>query len=70
LTKSLQLIFVLLLLTINVFAFHWFNYKTNLTLSVIIVALSGDALEVFYGLVKNIFSRGGRQLIFKVYNYK
>jgi CHASE2 domain-containing sensor protein len=70
LTKSLQLIFVLMLLTINVFAFHWFNYKTNLTLATILVALSGDGLEIFYGLVKNIFSRGGRQLIFKVYNYK
>lgn len=70
LTKSLQLIIILLLLTVNVFVFHWFQYKVNLTLAVIIVALSGDTLEVFYGLVKNIFSRGGRQLIFKVYNNK
>ncbi len=70
LTKSLQMIIILLLLTLNVFIFHWFQYKPNLTLAVIIVALSGDTLEVFYGLVKNIFSRGGRQLIFKVYNNK
>lgn len=69
-TKCLQLILIFLLLTMNVFAFHWFNYKTNLTLAAILVALSGDGLEVFYGLVKNIFSRGRRQLIFKVYNYK
>jgi hypothetical protein len=59
-----------LLLTVNVFVFHWFNYKTDLTLATILVALSGDALEVFYGLIKNLFTRGGRQLIFRVYNYK
>jgi CHASE2 domain-containing sensor protein len=70
LTKSVQLVVVLLLFTINVFAFHWFNYKTSLTLATIVVALAGDSLEVFYGLIKNLFSSGGRQLIFKVYNYK
>jgi CHASE2 domain-containing sensor protein len=70
LTKTLQLIMVFLLLTSNIFIFHFFNYKVNITLAAIMVALSGDALEVFYGLIKNLFSRGGRQLIFKVYNYK
>jgi CHASE2 domain-containing sensor protein len=70
LTKTIQLVLILLLLTVNVFVFHWFNYKTDLTLATILVALSGDALEVFYGLIKNLFTRGGRQLIFRVYNYK
>ncbi len=67
-TKSIQIIVVLLLLSINVFVFHWFNYKINLTLATIIVALAGDSLEVCYGLVKNMFSNTGRKLIFKVYN--
>ncbi len=67
-TKSLQIVFVILLLTINVFTFHWFNYKVNLTLATIMVALAGDSLEVCYGLVKNLFSNSGRRLIFKVYN--
>jgi len=70
LTKTLQLILVFLLLTSNIFIFHFFNYKLNITMAAIMVALSGDALEVFYGLIKNLFSHGGRQLIFKVYNYK
>ncbi len=70
LTKALQLVLVLLLLTGNVFIFHFFNYKIDVTVATIMVALSGDSLEVFYGLIKNLFSRGGRQLIFKVYNYK
>jgi CHASE2 domain-containing sensor protein len=67
-TKSMQIVFVILLLTINVFVFHWFNYKINLTLATIMVALAGDSLEVCYGLVKNLFSNSGRRLIFKVYN--
>ncbi|MDZ7606094.1 MAG: CHASE2 domain-containing protein [Cyclobacteriaceae bacterium] len=67
-TKSLQIVFVMLLLTINVFVFHWFNYKVNLTLATIMVALAGDSLEVCFGLVKNLFSNTGRKLIFKVYN--
>jgi len=70
LTKTMQLLLVLILLSSNVFIFHVFSFKVNLTLAVIMVALSGDSLEVFYGLIKNLFSRGGRQLIFKVYNYK
>jgi len=67
-TKSLQVVLVILLLTINVFVFHWFNYKVNLTLATIMVALAGDSLEVCFGLVKNLFSNTGRRLIFKVYN--
>ena len=67
-TKSLQILFVILLFTINLFVFHWFSYKINITLATIMVALAGDSLEVCYGLVKNLFSNTGRKLIFKVYN--
>lgn len=68
LTKSIQIIEVFILLTINVFVFHWFNYKTNLTLATIMVALAGDSLEVCYGLIKNMFAKKDRRLLFKVYN--
>lgn len=68
LTKTIQLFEVLLILTVNIFIFHWFNYKTNLTLATIMVALAGDSLEVVYGLIKNLFTKGGRKLIFRVYN--
>ena len=67
LTKSLQLLGVFVILTINVMVFHLFNYKSNLTLATIVIALAGDSLEVCYGLIKNIFSKQGRKLIFKVY---
>ncbi len=67
LTKAIQLIAVLFLLTLNVFIFHWFNYKTSFTLTTIIIALAGDSLEVCYGLIKNLFYKGRRKLIFRVY---
>lgn len=68
LTKAIQVLEVLIIFTVNVFVFHWFNYKTSLTLATIMVALAGDSLEVCYGLLKNIFSKEGRNLIFRVYN--
>lgn len=68
LTKTIQVVVVLTIFTVNVIIFHWFNYKTSLTLSTIMVALAGDSLEVCYGLIKNIFSKHGRKLIFRVYS--
>ena len=67
LTKAIQLVIVLLIFTANVFVFHWLNYKTSLTLATILVALTGDSLEVCYGLLKNMFSQQGRKMVFRVY---
>lgn len=67
LTKTMQLIAVLFILTFNVFIFHWFNYKTSLTLATIMIALTGDSLEVCYGLIKNMFSEKGRKTVFRIY---
>jgi CHASE2 domain-containing sensor protein len=67
LTKAIQLAIVMLIFSANVFIFHWFNYKTSLTLATILIALTGDSLEVCYGLIKNLFSKGGRKLVFRVY---
>ncbi|NJN28575.1 MAG: CHASE2 domain-containing protein [Cyclobacteriaceae bacterium] len=57
LTKTIQLVLVFLIFTVNVFIFHWFNYKTSLTTATIVVALAGDSLEVCYGLIKNAFKK-------------
>ena len=67
LTKALQLLIVLIMFSANVFIFHWFNYKTSLTLATILIALTGDSLEVCYGLIKNLFSPKGRRLVFRMY---
>lgn len=70
LTKTIQLFEVLLLLTVNVFIFHWFNYKMSLTLVTIMVALAGDSLEVCYGLLKNLFIKHRSKLNFVFNNVK
>ncbi len=70
LTKTIQLVEVLLLLTVNVFIFHWFNYKMSLTLVTIMVALAGDSLEVCYGLLLNLFYKYGRKLNFMLIRIK
>ncbi|MGF1637595.1 MAG: CHASE2 domain-containing protein, partial [Cyclobacteriaceae bacterium] len=64
-TKSLQLVEILVLLLVNVLLFHWFNYKTDLTLATVCIALSSDGIEIYFGVIKNIFSKEGRQEIFK-----
>jgi CHASE2 domain-containing sensor protein len=65
LTKSIQLIEALILLLIVVLVFHFFSYKLNLTLGIIAVLLAGDSLEVYYGVLKNLFSREQRRLLFQ-----
>lgn len=67
LTKALQVLIVFLLFTTNIMIFHWFNYKISITLVVILIALTGDSLEVCYGLIKNMFSSQGRKLVFRVH---
>ena len=64
LTKSIQVLVVVFIFTVNVFIFHWFNYKTNLTTATIMVALAGDSLEVCYGLIKNVFKKKNHKLVF------
>ena len=66
LTKSIQLLEALLLLIIIVVVFHLFNYKLNLTLGIIAVLLAGDSLEVYFGVIKNLFSKEQRRLLFQV----
>jgi len=65
LTKSIQLIEALILLLIVVLVFHFFSYKLNLTLGIIAVLFAGDSLEVYYGVLKNLFSKEQRRLLFQ-----
>lgn len=43
-----------------------FNYKADLTFALIVIALSGDSIEVYHGVVKNLFSKEKRRQVFKV----
>jgi len=64
LTKSIQLIEALILLLVVVMVFNIFSYKLNLTLGIIAVLFAGDSLEVYYGVLKNLFSKEQRRLLF------
>ena len=65
-TKLIILAEVLLLATLMIYLFFDFNYKANFTLALIVIALSGDAIEVYQGVIRNLFSRRNRKEIFKV----
>jgi len=56
-TKLTQLIEVLLIVTLNIKVLEIFNYKLELTIAMIAIALAGDSLEVYYSVVKNFVSR-------------
>lgn len=70
LTKTIQLVELLLILFVNILIFHWFNYKMSITLVSIMVALAGDSLEVSYGLLKNLYYKYGRKLNYMFLKYK
>ncbi len=65
-TKLLQIIEVMFLMYITIMAFDSFSYELDLTIAIAAVALAGDSLEVYYGVVKNSFSRQGRRELTKI----
>ncbi len=65
-TKVIQLMEILIFLFLIIMMFHWFDLKLNLTLLFAGIALAGDGLEVFYGLIMNSFSKEGRAQLFRV----
>jgi len=70
LTKLIQLFEALLLIAVLVWSFHWFNWKLDLTPTFAAVLLAGDALEVYYGVLKNLFSASGRKELFRIRSLK
>ncbi|NQZ76522.1 MAG: CHASE2 domain-containing protein [Ekhidna sp.] len=65
-TKIIQAIEFIGLIYIMIYALDIFSFKLDLTYLLFAVGLSGDGLEVFYGVVKNSFSKEGRKELFKV----
>lgn len=64
-TKIIQLMELGAIYFIMIQVFNLYNFKLDLALGMIAVALAGDSLEVYHGVVKNIFSRQGRKQLFK-----
>lgn len=65
-TKLIILIELFILFSLMIYVFYLYNYKVNLTLALVVVALSGDAIEVYQGVIKNLFSKKNRKEVFKV----
>lgn len=66
LTKVFQLLEVMVLASLMIWLFNSYTYKINVTLSIIVVALSGDSIEVYHGVIKNLFDKERRKSLFKI----
>ena len=51
LTKLIQLLEVLVILTISIFSFALFNYKVDLTLAFLVIILAGDLTEIYIDII-------------------
>ncbi len=65
-TKVIQVILLVGIPYIMIYAMDLYSIKLELNILLIAIALSGDGLEVFYGVVKNSLSKEGRKELFKV----
>lgn len=65
-TKIVQLIELLLIVLFIIYAYHWFDWNLEITLTMGVVAVVGDSLEVYNGVVKNMFTKEGRKELFSV----
>lgn len=65
-TKLVQLMEFLGILFLMIYVLDTFSLKLDLTIALIVVALVGDSLEVYYGVVKNSFTKEGRKELFRV----
>jgi CHASE2 domain-containing sensor protein len=65
LTKLIQLIESLFLVFFMMLFFHWFSYNLDLTVAIVAVLLAGDLIEVYNGVLKNLFNKEQRKLLFQ-----
>lgn len=65
-TKLLQLMEIVLLMFLSLKIFEATSFELDLTLTAIAVALAGDGLEVYFGVIKNLFTRPGRRELIKI----
>ncbi|MDX1627512.1 MAG: CHASE2 domain-containing protein [Fulvivirga sp.] len=56
-TKLIQVVELMLILFFIIYIFSWASFKLELTVGLFAIALAGDLLEVYYGVIKNLFSR-------------
>ncbi|MCV9385754.1 CHASE2 domain-containing protein [Reichenbachiella ulvae] len=61
LTKLIQLIEAFALFTLGLVVFNVYNYQIDNTWMILGVLIAGDALEVYFGVFKNLFTKEGRK---------
>ncbi|PIB35672.1 hypothetical protein BFP72_09845 [Reichenbachiella sp. 5M10] len=61
LTKLIQLIEASTLFSLGLILFTVYDYKIDTTWMIVGVLIAGDALEVYFGVVKNLFTKEGRK---------
>lgn len=65
-TKLIQAVEFLAILFVMIYVMDYYSLKLDLTIALITVAVAGDSLEVYYGVVKNSLTREGRKELFRV----
>lgn len=65
-TKVFQLIELAFFSFLMIRIFEIYSYKADFTLTLIVIALSGDSIEVYHGVVKNLFSKEKRKQVFSI----
>lgn len=66
LTKLIQLVEAFALFFMVGVVYNSFNYKMNMTATILGVLIAGDALEIYFGVVKNLFTKDGRRELSKL----
>ena len=65
-TKLFQLMEIGVLTYGVIWVLEIYSFKAEIAIALAAVALAGDSLEVYYGVVKNSFTKEGRKSLFKV----
>ncbi len=66
LTKLIQLFEVLTLTFVSVVVFSSVSYKMETTLAIVCIVLASDSLEIYNGVVKNLFGGHDRKELFRL----
>lgn len=56
-TKLIQIVELILFTVLMVMVFNWYTFKLEITLTLVAIALVGDAYEIYIGVVKNLVNR-------------
>ncbi|MFT7030032.1 MAG: CHASE2 domain-containing sensor protein [Marinoscillum sp.] len=65
-TKLFQLMEIGVLVFGVIYVMEFYSFKLSIGIALGAVGLAGDSLEVYYGVVKNSFTKEGRKALFKM----